>query len=190
MMIRSLSCIALFGLFLTGCAAPQSGAQTKGPPPRAPELDALDAWLGEWDVTGQVREVETGRVIESKGHESVRWSCDKQFLVEESTWDGDQPGDKESALAVRTWDPHGKVYRSWYFSSHGTVGHSRMTYDAASKTWRVQTKNVDPETCERVRGEMTIKQTDANTMDWTFDEWNDWKTKKRVEMKGVSRRRG
>ncbi|MEK6643399.1 MAG: hypothetical protein AABZ08_05775 [Planctomycetota bacterium] len=174
---------------LCGCAGAKNAGVAKGPPPRAPELDALDAWLGEWDVTGQVREIGTGRTMQAKGHESVRWSCDKQFLVEETTWGGDTPESMETAMTVRTWNPHAKVYRSWYFSSHGTVGHSKMTYDSATKTWRAQTKNVDPETCEPVRGEMVIKLTDPATMDWTYDEWDGLKLKKLVEMKGVSKRR-
>lgn len=166
-----------------GCAAP-----TKYPNVRPPELDHLDAWIGEWESTGEVRPAGSDKVLKSRGHESITWESGKRFVLERMTWET-EGAPKEEALAVRTWDPHGRVYRSWYFDSQGMVGHSKMTYDEKTKTWTGQTKNNDPETCEPTAGTITIKQPDADTMEWEFVEYDRLMVNKRVEMKGTSRRK-
>ena len=171
-----------------GCANPHSTGADARPAPRAAELDLLDAWVGEWEGTAEM--VAPGqRPVTARTHESVAWECDKRFLVERESWDTGDGQAARTSMAVRSWDPHAKVFRSWYFDSDGMVGHSKMTYAAAARVWHVQTKGADAVTCEPVVGEMTIRQPDARTMEWTFTQWNELRTQKKVEMKGRSMRK-
>jgi hypothetical protein len=152
------------------------------------ELDRLEAWIGEWESTGEVRPAGTGRVLATRGVETLTWECDRRFVLERMRWET-EGGGKEEALAVRTWDPHARRYRSWYFDSNGMVGHSWMTYDAPSRTWRVETEGSDPETCEPTAGRMTIQEADRDTLEWSYTEFDGSMRRKRVEMSGTSRRR-
>jgi hypothetical protein len=171
-----------------GCAGPQKAADGGKPPARPGELDQLDAWVGEWEDTGEVRTAGSDKTEVFKGATSAAWKCDKRFLVEDIRYQvGD--GAPESAVAVRTWDPHARLFRTWYFDSHGIIGRSKMTYDAAARTWHGKIKSADPVTCEPVAGEMTLKMADDRTAEWTYTEWDAWKTKKRLEMKGTSRKK-
>jgi len=170
-------------LVLTGCAS--AGGQVGE---RPAELDRLDAWIGEWESTGEVLPAGSDKPIKSKGRESLSWECGKRFVLERMNWEV-EGSPTEEALAVRTWDAKGRVYRSWYFDNQGMVGHSRMTYDEASQTWTGKTKGHDPTSGEPTAGTITIRQVDPDTLEWRFEEYDRLMLSKRVEMRGTSRRR-
>ena len=172
-------------LFAAGCAHPSP--TTANYPARASELDLLDAWVGEWDSTSEIKIPGEDKPVHSRGHESIAWKCNKQFLLEEMSWTED--GAEQSAMAVRTWDPHARLFRSWYYDNHGMVGQSTMTWSPASHTWTVHTENADPQTCLPTVGEMTIRQVDPGRQDWHFIEYDKATHKKRLEMTGVSPRK-
>jgi hypothetical protein len=50
---------------------------------------------------------------------------------------------------------------------------------------RGRNSNTGEVTC----GEGTTKFVDNNTMEWTYTEWDSWKLKKMMDMKGTSKRR-
>ena len=122
--MRTIAAIGVCAVLIAGCAGPQGGGRIEKTPARPSELDLLDSWVGQWEDTGEARIPGSGKVEVMKGTTSASWKCDKQFLVEEMNYQVGS-GKPESAMAVRTWDPHAKLFRSWYFDNHGMVGHSR-----------------------------------------------------------------
>ncbi len=174
-------------VIMSGCAGPRSVASAEKTSVRPSELDLLDGWVGQWEDSGEVHMPGSDKAESLKGTSSASWKCDKRFLVEEMNYQIGS-GAPESAVAVRTWDPHANLFRSWYFDNHGMVGHSKMTYDAAGRTWHMTLKNNDPETCAPVKGEMRLHVIDDRNTEWTFTERDARTSKQRVEIKGTSRR--
>lgn len=107
-----------------------AGACSAGAPQRAPELDRLEHYLGEWEVTQTVRITEQPEVVDV-GTLTVEWMLEKQFMRFYIKSNDEKKA--LSCLQIIGFDPLKRVYRLWSYGSDG------VTYDADGE-WNAQTK--------------------------------------------------
>ena len=156
------------------------------PPPRPAELDRLGSLVGSWEGSGECKMAGQDKSITNKGSNTVTWDCDKRVLVER--WEGEMgEGNKMHGIGVWTWDSEDKKYKIYWFDNFGGTGEGEATYNDATRTWTMNSESEGP--MGKTVGKGTIKMVDNNTMDYTWEEWNGWKTQKMMEMKGTSRRK-
>lgn len=178
--------LMLAAVLVTGCAQPKVNLQDMKAPERPVELDQLDAWAGTWAFTGEMKCAGADKPMTCTGTETYAWDVDRRVLVSHSDMTmGD--GSKMKGLGLFTWDPVAKNYPGWMFDSWGAMATGYATTDDGGKTWKMKSKGRGPDGAATV-GETTVKIPDANTMEWTFTEWDSWKLNKRMEGQGVSKR--
>lgn len=185
--LSGMSVIAL--LAAAGCQqGPPKGMSMEDmmkPPPRAAELDRLESLVGNWEGTGECKMGGSNETIATRGSNTVRWDCEKRVLVEH--WEGEMgEGNKMRGIGIWTWDPEVKKYRMWWFDNFGGTGEGLATYNDSTRTWTMQAKSKSP--MGKTAGKGTVKMVDNNTMNYTWEEWNSWKTQKMMEMNGTSKR--
>lgn len=153
-------------VILASVALSEAYGVAPGEPSNAvPELQALDHWIGTWDVDMTVKpNGESPKGMRAKGAATAEWILDGRFVQ--------QTGSFESADGVRTmqirtlmtYDPRKKVYRSWSFLSNGVVTQSEGTWDARSRT--LTSTSRDPESGATTTTEATF--TDNDTEQWSM----------------------
>ncbi len=178
-------CMAL----LTGCQQPAHDMEAMQPPPRPAELDELNEWAGTWHGTGDMTMYgpQGEQKMTSSGRETVKWVCDNRVLMSEMEY---QMGDMGtmSGYSMMTYDAKEKKFKSYWFDNFGTVGEGEMWKDATTGMWIMKTEGTDPMTGSATRGKGTIKMPDANTMEWTYAEYDGWGLKKKMEFTGTSKK--
>ena len=158
-------------------------AEIMKPAPRRAELDRLDAFLGQWDWTTEVKDP-SGKVIPGTGASVVTWEADKRVLVEK--YEGKVGEDRASFVAIWTYDPKTGVYPVFVADSQGNRSHGTITYDEATKSWNVRvTMNLSGG--EKMDDEETLHFSDPKTMEWRSRVRAGGKTM--IEIKGVARRK-
>ena len=123
MLRLSLACSVLAFLL------PQTKTNDEGPSSKVPELKALDHYVGDWEV-----EFTTKDANFSKSKSTAKWVLDGRFV--EQTGD---VLDKAGAVALKmktlfTFDAKKNAYRSWIFTSDGSVTESDCVWDDKVKT--------------------------------------------------------
>lgn len=173
-------------LSLAGCQQPRLDEMMMQPP-RPAELDRLNAFVGTWEGTSEMKLVGSGETMQSTGTSTVAWEADQWLLVErfEDTL-GTQEA-KYAGLCIWSWDAGAGKYRLDFFDNFGGGGSGTATYDEAQKTWRMAVKtNYGGQSGWSVG---TAKFTDPDTMEWEHTQWDSLKLTKQVEMKGTIRRK-
>lgn len=186
--MSGMSAVAL--LAAAGCQqGPPKGMSMEDmmkPPPRPVELDKLETFVGSWEGTSECKMMGSDEVMAGHGSSTASWDCDRRVVLEH--WDADMgKGDKMHGIGIWTWDPKANKYRNYWFDNLGSTGSGTSTYNEGTLTWHMKTKGTGP--MGETVGEGTVKMRDNNSMEWTFSEWNAWKTQKIMEMKGTSRRK-
>lgn len=179
--------LSLIGLSLTACQQPKmTMAEMMKMPPRAAELDQLSAFVGTWEGTSEgIAHMAGGEKVTGSGTETYVWECDKRVLLNRMQW---KMGDcTMHGIGIWRWNAGAKKFDTFWTSDFGDVGHGQAWYDAETKTWHMRGKG-DMGGHTSV-GEGTMKMVDNNTMEWSWVEWNSWKTEKTMEMKGTSKRK-
>jgi hypothetical protein len=176
---------------IAGCQEPQKMDMSAMKPPERPrELDSLDAWAGNWTMTGEGKMGDM--TMKMSGSSTISWECDKRVMIARTEADctgmGPDPM-KESAVEIYTWNPKTKKFNTHYFNNMGVESHGDMTYDAATKTYHITGKGPDPMSGKTMHFEGDAKLVDSSTVDWTWCMWDDWKIKKTGEGKGTMKRK-
>lgn len=177
--------------FWTGCAQPQGGAACTDmkAPARAKEMEMLDKWVGTWTSTTQCKMTGMDKDTNGTAKSTITSACDGRFVMEQMEGDMGEMG-KMTGVAMYTWDPAKKHYRTWWFDSFGTSAEGTMCYCPESKTWYMKGESISPMTGKPTIGEGTIKMSDDNTMEfkWTESEKTLFGKKKTMDMTGTSKR--
>ncbi len=125
------------GLAFAGCETLSEGTTQGDTPTRSPELQALNHFVGTWDMKVTVTPA-TGEATTSDTLTIRRWSHDGQYLVME-----DLPG--EGMLLPLTYDPASGTYPGVMM-----LGPSRIlvtgSWNEETKTMHWSMKNVDQKT--------------------------------------------
>lgn len=178
-------------LAATGCGAPARDMAPARPGPRAPETDALGMYVGEWEGAGEARFPGDPTVYKAASIDRYAWACDRTFLVN----DLEVSRGENRGMVGRggwTWDANARKYRNWWFDSDGSTATGTATFDAPTRTWHVFMDSHNTLTGRKTYGSGVSRFIDANTIEWT---WNEWDNSLRLgtplmEMKGTLSRRG
>jgi hypothetical protein len=98
---------------------------------RPPELAALDAFAGEWNVQAALADVPAGRTV-------FEWALGGQYLIQRSASPG--PGVPESLAIVARGEDEGS-YVQHYFDSRGVVRIYRM--ELSGRRWTLLRTEAD-----------------------------------------------
>ena len=182
-----VAALLLTGLGLVGCHKSGTAAKMQ-PPVRPAELDRLEAFIGSWQGTAEIRVPGSDKVVTGSGVNSVTWEADRWVLVERS--EGMVGDDSRFAgLQVWVWDAKAGKYRTYYFDNAGGISEGTVKYDDTTATWHMKWTNRNTTTGERTVGERTVRMPDDVTWEWDHTEWDGFKLVKSMEMKGVSRKK-
>ncbi len=193
-MRRTRLAAAVLGLVgivtIVGCTGPQhdmAAMKDMKPPPRPAELDRLEMWVGTWEGTMEMHMAGAEKPMQWTGKSVIQWEVDKHVLVERSEGDMGEMG-KMIGLAVYSWDPYDKTYRSCWFDNWGCQAQGTMAYNEAKKTWSMYGKGRDACSGATTIGEGTMEVVDDNTTKWTYCEWDSWKFHKKMWGSGTMKR--
>ena len=115
-------------------------ASDEGPSSKVPELKVLDHYAGEWTVEFANKDISLGGT-----KSTARWVLGGRFL--------EQAGDVvdrngETALKLKTlmtFDAKKNAYRSWTFTSDGSVMENDCVWDEKTKTMTSISKKIEGE---------------------------------------------
>lgn len=178
--------VPIAALAATGCAASKVDFAQIQRPPRAPELDAYNVFVGSWDWQAEMLNAD-GPDKNWSGTAEWTWTLDNRTL--NGTMSAKSQNTKFETAGVWSWHPRSKKYIWWMFNNWGYPQEGTATYDAAAKHWRMNYRSVGLDgTKSYGRYEMTV--VDDNTLDWRSDEWADpLHMVKKMEMTGTYKRR-
>jgi len=188
-MRRSVGTFALgvAAVALTGCMPKMTMEDLKNTKVELPpELDKLAAFAGKWESTGEVKIGWLDEVLKTTSTSTASWECDGALLVERGEFEMQELG-KMSMIAISTYDPKSKKYRSWMFDSFGSCTTGTATYDEPTRTWKMKGKGRGAWGNTFSRG--TVTMLDDDTAEWTFTERYGSIFAKPWEFKGTSRRK-
>ena len=169
-----------------GCMPKMTVDQIKQMQPARPvELDRLDMLLGRWETEGQVKLSVLDEPLRTTGTNEAVWSLDRRMLIEHAELNMGALG-KLTGMSIWTWDPSRKKYRMWWFDSFGETSEAMVTYNEATETWHMS--GTGQKWGYNTRGRGTLRRIDADTLEWTWQEWDRLGLFKLADMKGLSRR--
>jgi hypothetical protein len=181
--------IALMAVVFVGCQQPKIDmSEMMKAPARPAELDHLEMLVGRWEGDAEMKVVGCDEVMTGEGVETVSWDADKWLLVSHFEYKmGD--GDPMKGIGITRWDPKAKKYCGWSADNFGYTSIGSGTYDEATRTWHFKGKSHNPMTGEKSVGEGKAVMVDDDTQEWTWTEWDPWKLRKLMELKGTSHRK-
>ncbi len=174
-------------LMLTGCMPKMTVEEMKAMMPERPvELDKLNAFVGEWEFTGEANFAFLEEPLQASGTNEAHWEGDNRFIVSRGVFTMGGLGEM-TGHETWTYDTHSKKYRSTWTDSMGAVGFGESRYDEKTNTWFMKATSHGPFGKSTMGG--TVKFLDADTMEWTWNEYMMGGLMKVSEMKGTSRRK-
>ena len=141
-MSRRTAVCAVLAMFacvvLTGCMPKMTIEEMKAMMPERPaELDRLNMFVGKWQSEGQATMAMLDEPLETSGTSEAKWDDSRWFVVERGAFHM-ADFDEMTGLGAWTYDPKGKVYRSTWIDSMGTVGLGTAKYDEKSGVWKMK----------------------------------------------------
>lgn len=185
--LTSVMALSALGWALCGCGAPNVDFSSVQRPSRAPELDAYNVFVGEWDWEAQMLNAASDADRSWTGSARWEWTLDQRCLH-----------GMMSAKSARTnfdaagvWSRHPKtgkyiwsMFNNWGYPQEGTAN-----YDAGSRTWTMNYTSVGLDGTASY-GRYVMKVVDDRTLDWSSTEWADaLHMVKKMEMKGTYRKK-
>lgn len=152
---------------------------------RPPQLEALSQLEGRWTTSGTVEFIGMDEPIQTEGSTEARWECDGRILVDRSSYSMGPLG-QMTGVSIWTWDDARNRYSISWFDSFGETATGHGRYDEATRTWHFQTKGRSS-LCD-IFAKGTIRVVDADTLEWTYDQWDSWRIMRFSKMYGKSER--
>ena len=192
-MVRTrISCLAFLAFALGGCGGPQKDMgdmQSMEPPPRPKQLDRLEAFVGRWEGTMEMKMAGSPESMKATGVNKVGWACDGRYLME--NMEGQMGDDKFVGIGMWGWDAKNNRYHIWWFESSGDASEGWATYNEADKSWHHEGSGHSAMVGKLTYFTGSTRFPDANTMEWSWKIWdNSWKWGEPImEMSGTQRRK-
>jgi len=163
-----LTAVLIGGPAWFGCSARRVDVASLQRPERAAELDAFDAFVGNWKWTATM---EVGESSETwSGTSRWSWTLDKRCLQGQMTTRS--ANQEYETVGLWGWNAKQKQYEWSMFNSWGYPQVGTADYDASDKSWTLKYRSVGMDGTTSY-GRMGLTIVDANTMDWTMTEWAD-----------------
>jgi hypothetical protein len=177
---------ACAGILLTGCMPKMTIEEMKQMMPQRPaELDLLDAFVGNWEGTGEMHFAGMDETLTSSSKSEIRWEGDRWYLVEHADIHMDEFGDM-SGMATWTYDAKSKVYRNVWVDNMGGFSVGTGKYDAKTRTWHIKSTNYSAFGKSTAKG--TARFIDDNTMEWDYAEYAMGGLVKTMSMTGTAKK--
>ncbi len=173
---------------LAGCQQPKMDlAEMMKAPPRPAELDQLNAFVGNWEGNWEMTMQGADKPLTGKGIDKFAWDADKWVLTEHM--EGTMDNNKMVGTGLWVWDARAKLFRYSSADNYGMIMTGTGRYDEKTRTWHMKGSSQDTVRGHRSVGEGTLKMPDANTMEWSWTEWDSLHLTKFMEMKGTSHKK-
>jgi hypothetical protein len=169
---------------LWGCDKPEMSMEGMKPPPRPAELGQLEWMVGKWQGGGECEMAGTDQPMKWTGVNEIGWEANGWVLMERM--EGEFGGEKMSGIGLWSWNPDKKNFDVFWADSFGGMSHGTAYYDSADQTWHSKARSKGP--MGESIGTGTTRQVGSDRMDWTYTEWDKWKTTKYFDMKGWAER--
>ncbi len=121
------------------CAQAQSSKPTS-----PPELKKLNAWIGDWVLSGTAKDKPGGPEYKVNWRLHERWILNGFFLEVHQIWKGD--GQEQRALEILSYNSGKKIYVDSGFGSDGSKWSLTATFQGATMIENGETKGPDGET--------------------------------------------
>ena len=182
--------IPVLAVALTGCTARNVDFSQIKQPARAPELDAYNAFVGDWNWTAEVVNAE-GASKHWKGTASWQWTLDNRCL--HGTMSSKTADAQFDTAGIWSWHPTRKKYIWWMFNNWGFPQAGTAKYcdncPGCKGCWKMKYRSVGLDGTPSY-GLYTMKVVDKDTLEWTMNEWVDaMHTIKKIEMVGTYKRK-
>jgi hypothetical protein len=149
-----------------GCRAGGTTAEVgAGGLRRPPELDLLDAFVGRWEVTGEVTTPGAGVSRTFTGENEAHWEGGGWYLVSRGVSRMAENGETEG-LAVWRYDTDRRTFRGTNLNSNGEVGEGSARYDDDTDTWVFRMTSRGPTGKSRWRGTVRFVEVDTKEEHW------------------------
>jgi hypothetical protein len=145
-------------------------------------LEPLNRRVGTWVNKDYHKKAEwTPEAGTTTGEETIRWVLDKNFIQGDTSY---PDGKKGRGLA--NYDPHAKVYRSWYFNNR-----SAFPRGESIGRWNAEKERMDwaSDFGNGVTGKMVFQYTGKDKMEWSL-EAHDANGKLMLDIGGTQTRKG
>lgn len=169
---------------LTGCMPDMANMEMS--PQRPPELEQLNAFVGNWTGEMEMTLVGSDEVMKASGTSESKWEGDGWYLVNRMVADMGEMGQMK-ALETWVYDPGSKLFRTTWVDNVGGFGTGTARYHEQTNTWHVKAKTYNP-MFGRTTAKGTIRVIDDNTMEWDWAEYTMFGLKRITEMSGTNRR--
>ena len=157
------------------------------PPPRPAALDRLEMWVGTWDNTGEMKAC-NGQVMKSHSSHDVKWDLNKTILIERYSGEMEGMG-KFNSMGIYSYDYREKEFKYRSIGENGETMHGDLDYNENTGVWTMETKGYNPMMKMAVTGKGTFRFPDANTIEWTWKEWDGLHLGKLFEGHGTVKRK-
>jgi hypothetical protein len=155
-------------------------------PPKPPELEMLNPWVGTWDMTGVANMSMVEEPVKMTGRTVAVWEGDGSYLALKSTMQMEGFDQKMHMFETVTYNSHSKRFRSTFTDSMGGTGAGQMRYNKKTNTWNMKASAFSPFGKTAMRG--SAKFTDNDTIEWSMTEYAMGGLIKTTEMTGTSKR--
>jgi len=179
----------IFGLFvltMMGCTPRQVTLNMLCRPVRAPQLDALNVFVGNWTWQAEILHAEPA-VKNWSGTASWGWALDNRCLKGEIS---SQSGNTRfNSSGIWSWDQRARrfawsMYNDWGHPQQGTA-----TYDEDTKKWVMSYRSIGLDGTKS-QGRYIMRVVNNDTLEWEMVEWADrLHFFKKMEMKGTYNRK-
>ena len=168
------------------CSGPRVDFSEIKRPPRSPELDAYNVFVGMWDWQAEVINAE-GSDRTWTGTARWDWALDKRTL------EGDMAARTQNAefaaRGVWSWHPKRNEYIWWMFNDWGYPQQGKARYDEGARCWKMKYRAIGLDG-SRSYGRYVVQVVDNDTLDWRMQEWADpLHLITKIEMNGTYKRK-
>jgi hypothetical protein len=106
-------------------------------PRRPPELDKLNAFVGQWKVAGEATMAGLDRPLGFSGTNEANWEGDASYLVARGVTDMADLGETHG-MAAWTYDVGSSKFRGISVSSTGEIGTATARHNEQTDTWHMR----------------------------------------------------
>lgn len=141
------------------------------PPERPKQLDMLEAFVGNWTMSGEDKMGD--KTTSMTGKFTCAWECDRNVLVEKMECSMGDMG-KMSGMIVYSYDSKEKEFETVFFNNMGFTQEGDLSYDEKNKSWNFSGSGHDPMLNQWAKWNCTIRFVDSSTMEMTSCTKDMW----------------
>lgn len=148
-------------------------------------LDVLNMLAGTWRTEGTIQFIGQDEPMRVTGRSVAKWDCDGRVLLDRSEYDLADFGPM-TGVSIWTADEKRGRFQMHWFDSYGETATGTARWDAGTRTLHIRTKGRNA-LCNVVN-DGTVRQINANKLEWTWEQHDATRIVKYSTMRGTSER--